>query len=98
PTHIGFIYFKDDKYHTFEVLPESTYYFQTEHSEMFIHYLVQQMKDKHESIFSGDFIKHYPSFLTVRRSSSRCNTILSYTAWLFCYIKRAQLFLLKILN
>src|SRR5699024_8755751 len=31
------------------------------HSEMFIHYLVQQMKDKHESIFSGDFIKHYPS-------------------------------------
>jgi len=61
PTHIGFIYFKDDKYHTFEVLTESTYYFQTEHSEMFIHYLVQQMKDKHESIFSGDFIKHYPS-------------------------------------
>lgn len=57
PTHIGFIYYKEDTDAVFDLLPGSSSYFNTEEGETFTNYLAQRMKEKPESIFSGDFTK-----------------------------------------
>lgn len=64
PTHVGSIYYNEERVNEddlFEILDGSSPYFKTIEGNTFTNYLANIMKEKPESIFSGNFTKRYQS-------------------------------------
>lgn len=58
-SEVGFVYYREDSTSDFDILEESTSFFNSRKGYDFVKFLARQMEQRKESIFSGDYSKSY---------------------------------------